>query len=47
MGREHEDLVLVTGRLDYLLLGEMWYDPRPLHTPTPSAYNRADFHTPA
>ena len=38
--------VIVTGRLDYMLLGEMDYDPRPLHTPTPSAYNRSDFHTP-
>lgn len=38
---------IVTGRLDYMPVGEMRYDPRPLHTPTPSAYNRADFHTPA
>lgn len=37
---------IVTGRVDYMLLGEMEYDPRPLHTPTPSAYNRSDFHTP-
>lgn len=37
---------IVTGRLDYMVLGEMMYDPRPLHTPTPSAYNRSDFHSP-
>src|SRR5262249_12325890 len=37
--------VLVTGRLDYYLFGEMPYDSRPLHTPTQVAYNRGDFHT--
>jgi hypothetical protein len=39
--------VLVTGRLDYYLFGEMPYDPRPLHTPPQVAYNRGDFHTDA
>lgn len=36
---------LVTGRLDYYPIGEMPYDPRPLHTPAQIAYNRGDFHT--
>jgi hypothetical protein len=36
---------LVTGRVDYYLLGEMPYDPRPLHTPPPSVYFQSDFHT--
>jgi hypothetical protein len=35
---------LVTARLDYYLLGEMPYDPRPLHTPPPSVYFQSDFH---
>jgi hypothetical protein len=39
--------VLVTGRLDYYLFGQMPYDPRPLHTPPHVAYNRGDFHTEA
>ena len=37
--------MLVTGRLDYYLFGEMPYDPRPLHTPPQIVYNRGDFHT--
>jgi hypothetical protein len=39
--------VLATGRLDFYPLGEMPYDPRPLHAPPPIAYNRGDFHTDA
>jgi hypothetical protein len=37
--------VLVTGRLDYYLFGQMPYDPRPLHTPSVVAYDRGDFHS--
>jgi hypothetical protein len=37
--------VLVTGRLDYALLGEMPYDPRPLNTPPPPYYFQSDFHS--
>jgi hypothetical protein len=37
--------VLATGRLDFYPLGEMPYDPRPLHTPPPPVYFQADFHT--
>jgi hypothetical protein len=39
--------VLVTGRLDYALFGQMPYDPRPLHTPPPSFYFQSDFRTDA
>jgi hypothetical protein len=38
---------LVTGRLDIYPIGELTYDPRPLHTPPQVAYNRGDFHTDA
>ena len=39
--------VIATGRLDFYPIGQMPYDPRPLHTPTQIAYNRGDFHTDA
>lgn len=38
--------VIATGRVDYMVFGEMVYDARPLHTPSPSVYNRSDFHSP-
>lgn len=38
---------LATGRLDFYPIGQMPYNPNPLHTPAQIAYNRGDFHTDA
>src|SRR5262249_22620230 len=39
--------ILATARLDYYMLGQMTYDPRPLYAPPPVTYTRGDFHTDA